>query len=278
IYVLNPALLSLDRINKPNLAGAACNYQSTAISFGNASLSSLGCTLPQEVVYAPRPDTLRSRILDTAVCSWKASLKLRPADQTLEDNYVWDNGSTDSTRMITIAGTYWVRYGNSCHYRVDSLVVSGSDLDPVIVVNGLQLGTTLPYSTYQWLFNGNVIPGAVNSTYTLSDTGTYSVVVSDGTCTDTASAHHVANITAVADLKYLAEQISIYPNPAKDLVSVDAPVHVDMQLTGIEGRVIRSVKNSRQLDLHELAAGAYLLRISDKQGRILKVEKLILQK
>lgn len=277
IYILNPTLLSLDRINKPNLSGAACNYQSTAISFGVASWT-LGSSLPQEVVYAPRPDTLRSRILDTVVCNWKAGLKLRPADQTIEDNYVWDNGSNDSTRTITVAGTYWVKYGNSCHYRVDTLVVSGTDLNPVIVANGLQLGTTLPYSTYQWLFNGNIIPGAVNSTYTVSDTGAYSVVVGDGTCTDTATNHHVSSVTAIDDLQYLAAQISMYPNPAKDMVYVNAPIPVDIQIAGIEGRIIRSVKNSHQLAVGDLAAGVYLLRISDKQGRMLKVEKLILEK
>lgn len=274
IYIVNPFLLSFDRINKPNLAGAACNYQSNAISFPGAT-GDLGSTLPAEIVYAPRPDTLRSRMLDTTVCKWTTGIKLRAADQTIEDNYTWSNNTSDSTLTVTAAGTYWVRYGNSCHYRIDTFVLTGSDLNPVITVNGFQLGTAASYTTYQWYLDGVLIPGAVNSTYTASENGAYTVVVSDGTCTASSAVYHVTNVTGIEDLQHLAGRIKVYPNPAADLVYIKSPVAVDVQLTGIEGRTILTAKSAGHISIRDLAAGIYLLRITDKNGTILKVEKLI---
>lgn len=277
IYIVNPYTLSLDRINKPNLAGAACNYQSNAISIPGAT-GELGCTLPTEIVYAARPDTVRSRVLDTLVCRWGNGIRLRPADPALEDNYTWSNGSTDSTLTATAAGTFWVKYGNSCHYRVDTLVLTGSDLNPVITVNAFQLSTTQSYSTYQWYRNNTLIPGAVNSVYTVTENGAYTVVVSDGDCTDTSLVHNVTDVTAIGDLQGLASKINVYPNPSRDLVYINAPFTVNVQLTGVEGRTIRMLKNARHISINDLAAGIYLLRITDKDGTILKVEKLIREK
>jgi hypothetical protein len=277
IYIMNPATLSLDRINKPNLAGAACDYQNSAISFAGTNM--MGTSLPTEVVYAAGPDTVRSRILDTLICgSWGNGIKLRPADQTIEDNYTWSNGSTDSTTEIMTAGTYWVKYGNSCHYRVDTFVLTGSDLDPIITVNVFELSTTIPYNTYQWYLNGVLIPGATNSTYTVTENGAYTVAVSDGTCTDTSAVYNVTNVLGIEDVSYWASRINIYPNPTQDIVFINAPVAVNVQLTGIEGRAIRTIKNAKQISVGDLAAGIYLMRITDKDGTILKVEKIIREK
>lgn len=277
IYITNPFTLSLDRINKPNLAGAACNYQSNAISFPAAS-GELGCTLPAEIVYAAGPDTVRSRVLDTMVCNWGNGLRLRPANQGLEDNYTWSNGTSDSTLTTMTSGTYWVKYGNSCHYRVDTFVVSGSDLEAIITVNVFQLGTTMPYSTYQWCLNNIPIAGATASTYTVTQNGAYTVVVSDGTCTDTSAVYNVTSVTDIDDLQHLGRQIHVYPNPTSDIVNIRAPFKVNVALTGIEGRTIRNLKDVKYISTGDLSAGVYLLRITDKDGTVLKVEKLIREK
>jgi hypothetical protein len=114
--------------------------------------------------------------------------------------------------------------------------------------------------------------------YTVSENGSYTVVVSDGDCTDTSSIYHVTNVTGIDDMQGLASQINVYPNPAKDLVYIYAPFTVNVQLAGIEGRVIRTVKGAKQISMSDLAAGVYLLRITDKDGTVLKVEKLIREK
>lgn len=277
IYIINHTNLTLDRINKPNLTGAACDYQSNAIAFPGAT--KLGSTLPNEVVYAAGPDTVRSRILDTLVCgSWNNGITIRPADNTIEDNYTWSNATTDTILAVTAPGTYWVKYGNTCHYRVDTFVLKGSDLEPIITVNVFQLSTTMPYTTYQWYLNNVLIPGATGNVYTVTQNGAYTVVVSDGTCTDTSAVYNVSNVTGIDDRSRLGNQIKVYPNPATDIVYINSPIAVNAQLTGIEGKTIRTVKNAREIVTGDLAAGVYLLRLTDKDGIVLKVEKLIREK
>jgi hypothetical protein len=176
------------------------------------------------------------------------------------------------------AGTYWVKYGNSCHYRVDTFVLRGSDLNPVITANGSNMSTTLPYTTYQWYFNNVLIPGATNSTYTAIQNGTYTVVVGDATCTDTSAVYNMNNGLAIGDISELAQQIKIYPNPAQDIVYIMAPIAVNVEVTGIEGRIFKNIKNATSISVGDLAAGMYLLRITDKDGTVWKVEKLIRKK
>lgn len=276
IYVINPGSLSLDRINKPNLAGIACNYQSNAISFPGAT--GLGSTLPNEVVAAAAPDTLRSRVLDTLICSkWSNGIILHPAIPALGNNYSWNNGSSGSTLSVSAAGTYWVRYGNSCHYRTDTFVLAGSDITPVITVNGLQLGTTTPYSTYQWYLNNILIPGATSATIMANQNGAYTVVVSNGVCTATSAVYNVTNVTATNDLQQLIQQISIYPNPAKHIIYINAPEAINVKLTDMSGRTLQRFINPKSISFGNYAKGLYLLHVSNKEGIMLKVEKLILE-
>ena len=49
----------------------------------------------------------------------------------------------------------------------------------------MHVSTTSTGMTYQWLLNGNVIPGATNSSYNTDSAGTYSLVVNNGTCSET---------------------------------------------------------------------------------------------
>jgi len=73
----------------------------------------------------------------------------------------------------------------------------------------------------------------------------------------------------------LAQQIKIYPNPARDMVYVFAPVPVYVLLTGIEGKIIKHIENGASFAISDLAPGMYLLRITDEQDNLIKIEKLI---
>lgn len=152
------------------------------------------------------------------------------------------------------------------------------NVEAIINVTGFVLGTTTPYTTYQWFLNGNLIPNATGSTYTVSENGNYTVFVTDENgCSDTSSIYIVNNVTAIRDINGIADKIRIYPVPATDLVYINSPVAVNVSLSGIEGKVIRSVKEAKQLSLAGLAEGIYLLHITDKEGNLVKVEKIVKQ-
>jgi len=151
---------------------------------------------------------------------------------------------------------------------------------PVINVDGFTLGVTRAYvyDTYQWIRNGVLIPGATDSTYTVKANGEYRVVVTKGEeCSDTSDVYLINNYTGIAGINALAESISVYPNPATDKITIQSPVRVNVVLTDVSGRMIKQVENAHKVNIQGLASGLYLLKITDREGRLIKVSKVVRQ-
>jgi PKD repeat protein len=101
--------------------------------------------------------------------------------------FIWNNGSTNSDYLATTSGTYSVTFtdANGCsftrYHNVDIL-----DPDPVITFDGITLSTD-SFALYQWKFQGVNIPNATSQTYTPTQLGTYTAVVSNLACIDSVS-------------------------------------------------------------------------------------------
>ena len=76
----------------------------------------------------------------------------------------------------------------------------------------------------------------------------------------------------------LLQLIKVYPNPAKYFIQIDANIEIQIiQLMSIDGQIISSAKlTGSQLDISQLPASNYILRIVTKQGvltrKIIKVQ------
>lgn len=259
----------LSTINQPNLSGTLCDFQRVTIAGAG------GIALPNEVVYPIPPDMVGRVVMDTSICSGAGSVLLLPEMVSAAYEYTWNGGSSDTLLRVDEIGTYWVSYTNGCHQYTDSFIIQELDfVFPVITVDGFRLGTVGSYTSYQWLFNGIPIPNATGSSYDVTENGDYQVIVSDGTCTDTSDVYEVNN-TSIHAITTLAEQVSIYPNPAKDRLYIDAPVPVNVLIYGPDGRMIKTVENAAELNISTLSAGMYYLHITDKDGVLIKVEKIV---
>jgi len=125
-------------------------------------------------------------------------------------SYVWRlnggiiNGATSSSYTATQAGNYSVVVSiGSCSTTSSTIAVSVSGGSaPVATAQGatsfcnggsvvISTGTASG-NTYQWRLNGGVINGATNSSFTATQTGNYSVTVTNGTCTATSNAVSVS--------------------------------------------------------------------------------------
>src|SRR5690606_5702647 len=103
------------------------------------------------------------------------------------------------------------------------------------------------------------------------------VIVGNGTCTDTSDIYEVTNITSVDQVNPMARLIKVYPNPSQDIVHIQSPVVVNLVLLGIDGRIIKEQPAATQISIADLAGGIYILQISDKDKVTLKIEKLVKQ-
>lgn len=71
--------------------------------------------------------------------------------------------------------------------------------------------------------------------------------------------------------------IKIYPNPAKDFFRITENSLVkEIEVFNIQGQAIRTfqIANDRNYDIGDLGEGIYLLKMLDKEGNLLKTEKL----
>jgi hypothetical protein len=215
-------------------------------------------------------------------CTGDSILLYAPAGNGF--SYQWQqnginiNGATYSFLTVYTGGIYSLIYSKgSCTDTTAADTVTALPLPvPVIVANNHELSVVLNYNTYQWLRNNEIINGAVNSTYTVLSNGNYRVVVSlDNGCSDTSAIQFVGDITGIADPSLVAGMIRIYPNPVMDVLHVSSPAAVDVKVTNMEGRYLRSIKNARSIPVADLSQGIYLVHISDKNGLLIKVEKFV---
>ena len=183
IYITNEKAPYLDRINRPNLPGAACSYEDSAITLWTPpGIAPLFMGLPNDVVYPSPPDTLFVRALDTLLCEDHGGLTVYAPPGF--GGYLWDDGRTDSVRTLTDEGTYRVLGLDACHSRMDTFIIRTRTrdtltvrTDTVICADGIALYYPAPpgYSSYTW------DDGSGNTIREITDTGTY-YLTSDTFC------------------------------------------------------------------------------------------------
>jgi hypothetical protein len=172
---------------------------------------------------------------------------------------------------------YWSAGGCDSIVTLE-LTINNID-EPFITVNNFELGVTSAYDSYQWLLNNALINNATGSTHIATVNGAYRVIagLANG-CKDTSDAYTVTNVTAIQEAGTLASSINCYPNPSYDFVQVNSPVALKLALFTIDGKNIIPAAGTNKVSVKGLAEGIYLLHITDRDGNLIKVEKIIKHK
>lgn len=149
------------------------------------------------------------------------------------------------------------RYNASC----------ASALTPIVSNNNNTLSvssTSGTFAGYQWLLNGSPIAGATNATYTATVNGDYSVdLVDAGGCTVSSSPLNVV-ISGVETLDNLG--VTIFPNPTTDVLNINGAALESVELYALDGRLVLAQQNATTLDMSNLPAGIYTIRIRTAGG------------
>lgn len=77
--------------------------------------------------------------------------------------------------------------------------------------------------------------------------------------------------TVLATEDFFTSNFSVYPNPANSVLNINSKNNMivinTIQLTDINGRIVKTVKGmTNQINISELNAGVYLLKITTEQG------------
>lgn len=148
---------------------------------------------------------------------------------------------------------------------------------PTITQNGNTMSTQT-FTTYQWKKNGVNIAGAQSQSYTATESGTYSVSVSNGSCSATSADFNFTYVS-VADVLAKANGITVYPNPFHSVLTIAATGKEGwvVELYSVTGVLYKSVSfnNTTVLDVADLAAGVYVVKATNSfnESITLKVVK-----
>lgn len=169
------------------------------------------------------------------------------------------------------AGLYQVQLtigdGQSAHSFTKEIEIAASQLNPIdIAVNATHLTCLATASSYQWFVDEQKIEDATGRSYAYNgDDGIYRVVTYDGEC------NHSSRLHAITGLEE-HNQISIYPNPARDILNVTGLESLSwILLRDAVGKIIFEDNADQDIiiPLNNLTAGIYFLQIKNSDTTII---------
>ena len=197
--------------------------------------------------------------------------------------YQWMNatgpvaGATNDSLIVKNADQYRVGIVNSYGCTDTSLRFNTSVVTvgtPAVTYTGGVLSSTSTFTTYQWYLNGTAIPSATNQTYTPTVNGDYTLVVTNATgCSGTSLQITVAGLS-IGNVPGAAG-ISLYPNPAHDMLYVKSGIDVNIVIKDLQGRTVHTAEQTRQVNLSGISSGIYSITLYKTNGDFLFTQKLV---
>ncbi len=196
--------------------------------------------------------------------------------------YVWSNGASTSSIVVTQPGSYMVTVANGFG------CVRISDTSKVIVLpvptatisnNGGTLFASVGAS-YQWFLNGQPILGAISISYVPIVNGSYVVHVGNPNGCDAISQPY-SFLVGLSEADFAAD-FALFPNPAVGDVQIRfwsrRPTTVGLSILDLQGRVlsmqqmrIDQGENLLALPTTSLPAGTYMVCVQGHDQRLVRL-------
>lgn len=185
-------------------------------------------------------------------------------------NICYNTPGTYDVTLITTSTS-----GNDTILLSDYITVYSTPPFPVINQNGYTL-TSSSADFYQWQFNSVDIPGATNQSYDATQSGYYTVIITDQNGCSSSTVVYIL-ISGVSQ-SYPETNISVYPNPSAGNVVVDfgnkeADERISIDVKNTAGQKvfssqqkIRTTPSKVEIDLSDLNPGIYLIEIKSSHS------------
>jgi hypothetical protein len=195
----------------------------------------------------------------------------------------------DPMAVITLveygAYTFYWQVDNPACQSIDDVVIRFNVTEPIIALIGSEFVLLNEDNelSYQWLLDGESIPGATSTAYTPGpeNFGAYSVlVITPGGCSS-ISASITWGPTGIEE--HAQSVVTVYPNPA--LLNGNLNIELNgrelayIMILDSHGRITLEqalTSSFSQVDIGKMSKGLYILKVMDAQGLPLTARKLIL--
>lgn len=190
------------------------------------------------------------------------------------NTYNWSDGSTGRCITTTDAGNYYVTASDNGSCTAVSNQVTLTIYQPTPVTISVSGDTLTGYAaaSYQWYWNGNIIPGATSAIYIAITPGSYTLEITDANgCTESSTPVIVTGVNDISE-----SSIAVYPNPTTSSwqLTVDTRlVGSAVEIYDAAGQVVYKAQitsAAMQLSLQNAASGVYELRIIAPQCNFVK--------
>ncbi len=212
--------------------------------------------------------------------------------------YIWDNSTTSQTRTVNATGSYSVVVTNEfdCSTTDDiNVTIKDAPLGNINAVHGNPATYTFTVLNpqfavgYTWNFgDGSPLASGLAVQHTYATNGIYTVNLTiEGDCGTNTSKSRTVDVfdaggtTGVNELN-ADDNFAIYPNPARDVLTVEARSGIELQsvaLYNIMGQKLNAGAtlqgNKYVMTVGSLAAGIYSLKIETNKGTILRKVELL---
>jgi len=171
----------------------------------------------------------------------------------------WDAATDDKTPSNSLTYEYYLKNSKGFLIAPNSFVGGENDgLRKVVGMGNAYLNKSLkfyglPDDTYTFGVQ------AIDASYNGSKFSTIEFVI---------------NKTGVKNNRNLS--IKVYPNPASDYVKVEASDNAYISIMSVDGKVIKTLKNPKLINVSDFTTGIYIVEIKD--GNKVSVQKLIIKK
>ncbi|MES2799787.1 MAG: LamG-like jellyroll fold domain-containing protein [Bacteroidota bacterium] len=189
---------------------------------------------------------------------------------TSATSYVWSNGETTQDIIVDADGTFTVVVTNAdgCSSLSSAVTTVTEDAMPNLGITASNnvLTATQISAGYQWIDCGNgnqEVVGANSQTFTPTANGSYAVIVTNGTCSDTSTCLVVSTIGIDENN---AMQLSVQPNPSFDKVTVVSSSKIDEVLVYASSGELVMMETNSMFNIEHLARGVYILKIKTENG------------
>jgi trimeric autotransporter adhesin len=274
------------------------NYSANAISGTISVLAQNSCGDGQSSVLAVSVNTLPvaagAVMGQSVICQGSTGVIYSVDEITGATSYNWtlpagaSIGSGANTNSITVdfslaasSGNITVNGVNACGTGIPStmmVTVNAKPATPVITRNE-DILTSNAATGNQWYRDGILIPGALDQTYTVTDDGTYTVVVTLNGCSSDVSNSIVVLHTGITNPDVL--MVNIYPNPTTGAfwLSINSPGNsiFEMEILNSLGSVVYKSDKlevngafKQFIDLRDLSNGMYTLILRSDSQKIVK--------
>jgi len=234
------------------------NYDPTANTDNGSCIPVIfGCIDSTQFNYDPLSNTDNGSCIPYIYgCSDATAFNFDPLANTLDNSCCYIDGCTDATAL---------NYDPNACFDDGSCIVIITGCTDVAAYNYNPAANVSDSTACQYdagCYGGPGIP------YWLND-GCYAWVidVDDYCCTNDwdASCQSMYDYcqqgwpTAIADISALG--IVVYPNPAKDIITIETRLDIEVELYDIMGKKVISESNANRLDLSNLPNGLYNMSI-----------------